>query len=111
FLIAPHRCEAPGYPPMRRLYCKQVANSPLASLNPLMTTPTVPWWRDVTRAQWLVLAIASAGWVFDVFEGQLYGAYKSKMMPALVSKADEERVFSIGLAAFLLGGALGGLGF
>jgi hypothetical protein len=31
-------------------------------------------WQGVTRYQWLVLAIASAGWVFDVFEGQIFAS-------------------------------------
>ena len=40
-----------------------------------MQTSLVPaarerWWQGVTRTQWLVLTIASAGWVFDVFEGR-----------------------------------------
>ena len=39
-----------------------------------------PWYAGVTRYQWLVLAIASAGWVFDVFEGQLFVIYKTPAM-------------------------------
>jgi len=31
-----------------------------------------PWWKGVTRYQWLVLLIASLGWVFDTFEGQIF---------------------------------------
>ena len=30
------------------------------------------WYAEVTRYQWLVLVIASAGWVFDAFEGQIF---------------------------------------
>jgi MFS family permease len=68
--------------------------------------------RGVTRYQWLVLAIASAGWVFDVFEGQIYVAYKRWLLPALAStKEDQEFFFNLGLAAFLAGGAAGGLLF
>ena len=33
-----------------------------------------PWYRGITRYQWLVLVIASLGWVFDVFEGQIFVA-------------------------------------
>ncbi len=69
-------------------------------------------WRDVTRAQWLVLAIASAGWVFDVFEGQLFVSLQGPMLDALVGTGPQrERIFNLGLAAFLVGGALGGLMF
>ena len=31
-----------------------------------------PWYAEVTAYQWLVLAVASAGWVFDAFEGQIF---------------------------------------
>jgi MFS family permease len=74
-------------------------------------------WREVTRYQWMVLAIASAGWVFDVFEGQLFVSLQEPMLTALVGpkspeyRAAREFVFNLGLAAFLVGGALGGLIF
>ena len=29
------------------------------------------WYQGITGYQWLVLAIACLGWIFDVFEGQL----------------------------------------
>ena len=70
-----------------------------------------PWWREVTRYQLLVLLIASAGWVFDVFEGQIYVAFKRKMLPAVMPAGNEEFFFNVGLAGFLTGGALGGLMF
>src|SRR5437660_1776893 len=74
-----------------------------------------PWWREVTRYQWLVLAIASAGWVFDVFEGQIFGSAMNEALPALLrGSGQEERkelFVNVGLAAFLMGGALGGVLF
>lgn len=30
------------------------------------------WYHGLTGYQWLVLAIASAGWVFDVYEAQIF---------------------------------------
>ena len=41
---------------------------------------TSRWYTGVTRYHWLVLAIASAGWVFDVFEGQVFVAFKTPAM-------------------------------
>jgi MFS family permease len=80
-----------------------------------------PWYRGVTRYQWLVLAIASAGWVFDVFEGQILVSLKVQLLESLIpgthnQTADDlkharELVFNIGLTAFLIGGAVGGLLF
>jgi MFS family permease len=69
-------------------------------------------WHGVTGYQWLVLAIGSAGWVFDVFEGQLFVSLKEKMLPDLVAAKDErELAFNVCLVSFLLGGALGGVLF
>jgi MFS family permease len=73
------------------------------------THPSV--WHGVTRYQWLVLAIASAGWVFDVFEGQLFVSLKDQVLAALEPGAGQEKLFNLSLAAFLFGGALGGVVF
>jgi MFS family permease len=78
-----------------------------------------PWYHGVTRYQWLVLAIASAGWIFDVFEGQLFVIYKTTAMAEVLdvdkttdAGKDAIDTWSIyALASFLLGGALGGLVF
>src|SRR4051812_9043171 len=73
------------------------------------------WWHGVTRYQWLVLAIASAGWIFDVFEGQIFVSGMNKAMPALLAgtglEQEAELFKNVGLAAFLMGGALGGVLF
>jgi MFS family permease len=81
-----------------------------------------PWYDGVTGYQWLVLVIASLGWVFDVFEGQIFVANMNEAMPSLLPPAagrlDEvarqQEVFDynrLALATFLLGGAVGGILF
>jgi MFS family permease len=69
-----------------------------------------PWYAEVTRYQWLVLAIASAGWVFDAFEGQLFNLTRADMIPDLLGH-DDKRWGELCLAIFLVGGAVGGIGF
>ena len=73
------------------------------------------WYADLTRYQWLVLVIASAGWIFDTFEGQLFNITRGDMLKELLgTSAAADRVKSSGdvlLAVFLLGGTLGGIGF
>jgi MFS family permease len=61
----------------------------------------------------MVLAVASAGWVFDVYEGQLFTIFKTPMLAELTGGGGSqiETQASLGLAAFLLGGAGGGLLF
>ncbi len=73
------------------------------------------WYTGITRYQWLVLLIASLGWIFDVFEGQIFVASMREAMPSLVTtETSEGRIAlynNIALGSFLLGGALGGIFF
>lgn len=73
----------------------------------------------VTRYQWLVLVIASLGWVFDAFEGQLFNITRGDMLPELLRAGDPSlapaAVATLSrawgeklLGIFLLGGTLGG---
>lgn len=70
------------------------------------------WYHGVTRYQWLVLIIASAGWIFDAFEGQIYNITRGDMLPDLLKlPADSPEVKAWGekfLGIFLIGGTLGG---
>ncbi len=51
-------------------------NSPEKSSN----DSTAPWYAEVTRYQWMVLIIACAGWVFDVYEGQIFNITRSELL-------------------------------
>lgn len=72
------------------------------------------WYEGITRYQWLVLLIASLGWVFDVFEGQIFVASMRDAMPQLLDGAEDGIVrywTNVALGSFLLGGAVGGVFF
>jgi MFS family permease len=73
------------------------------------------WYAEVTRYQWVVLTIASAGWMFDAFEGQVFNITRGQMLADLMGPdGSTERVRMWGdifLAIFLLGGTLGGVAF
>jgi MFS family permease len=74
------------------------------------------WYAEVTRYQWLVLAVASAGWVFDAFEGQLFNITRDQMLSDLIGPGAEHAPARLWwgeafLAVFLLGGTLGGVLF
>ena len=72
------------------------------------------WYSEVTRYQWLVLIIASAGWVFDAFEGQLYNLTRDDLLREILGNADPHRQAlwkDLTLAIFLVGGTIGGIGF
>jgi MFS family permease len=72
-----------------------------------------PWYEGVTRAQWLVLVIASAGWIFDVYEGQLFAIFKTPALGELLGGGGPAVTWHSFLASalFLVGGAIGGLAF
>ena len=85
------------------------ANSPV---------PTA-WHHGVTRYQWLVLAIAAAGWAFDAFEGQLFVLTRPDLLKEIIASANPtlsaddlaseiKRWGDIMQAFFLAGGTLGG---
>jgi MFS family permease len=63
----------------------------------------------------MVLAIASGGWVFDVFEGQIFGSCMNEALPVLLRGSGLERYketfINLGIGAFLAGGAVGGVLF
>jgi MFS family permease len=80
------------------------------------SSDNLPWYAGVTGYQWLVLVVCSLGWVFDVFEGQIFVASMRDAMPNLlgVDSADNPAVArwnNFALASFLLGGAFGGVLF
>lgn len=74
-----------------------------------------PWYRGTTRYQWLVLALASAGWVFDVYEGQIFNITRDQLLSEMLGvPARDAKVKFYGdvfLGIFLIGGAVGGIGF
>ncbi len=73
------------------------------------------WYTNVTGYQWLVLVVASLGWMFDAFEGQIYNLTRAEMLPDLLQvSADDPLVKVWGerfLGIFLIGGTFGGLLF
>lgn len=74
-----------------------------------------PWYAGVTRYQWNVLAIGSLGWIFDVFEGQLYAILKTPAVRGVLPPGAPDALVSDlagrTLMCFLAGGALGGAVF
>ncbi len=80
-----------------------------------MSSVPAKWHSNVTRYQWLVLIVASLGWVFDAFEGQIYNLTRADMLPDLLGvKGDDPLVKAWGerfLGIFLIGGTFGGLLF
>ena len=77
--------------------------------------PPTRWYHGITAYQWLVLALASAGWVFDVYEGQIFNITRDDLLrdilPKPVTKAAIDYYGDILLGVFLAGGTFGGILF
>jgi MFS family permease len=73
------------------------------------------WYAEVGPYEWLMLAIASAGWFFDVFEGQIFNLTSRQLLPDVLGcTADDPSVLLWRdrlLAVFLVGGTIGGVLF
>jgi MFS family permease len=74
-----------------------------------------PWYADVTHYDWLILLIASAGWVFDQFESQLFITTRDPMLGQLLGEqaqgGDARFWGDVLLGVFLVGGTVGGVLF
>lgn len=79
------------------------------------TDSNLPWYKGVTRYEWLVLIIASVGWIFDVYEGQIFNLTRNDMLGDILGQdpgSPEVRQYGDWfLGVFLLGGTFGGLLF
>lgn len=84
-------------------------------MNRTASDPSGPWYRGISRYEWLVLIIASAGWVFDVYEGQIFNLTRNQLLQDILGvepghpdlKLYGDRLLGI----FLLGGMFGGILF
>lgn len=75
-----------------------------------------PWYRGLTRYQWLVLLVAFLGWVFDIMDTALFNFAKGPMLNELVGAArmatqEGKDIEGLLLTVFLVGWSLGGLVF
>ncbi len=77
-----------------------------------MNSQSNKWYSEVTRYQWLILTVASLGWVFDAFEGQLYNITRADMLPDLLQVDSKDPLVKDWgekfLGIFLIGGTIGG---
>lgn len=73
------------------------------------------WYEGINKYQWLILLIASAGWVFDIYEGQIFNITRGDMLKDLLgadgTDGNIKKYGDIFLGVFLLGGTVGGLLF
>jgi len=73
------------------------------------------WTREISRYQWLVLAVAWLGWVFDSMDGTLFSLVQKPSMTELMGSGATEATIgffsSVVFSVMLVGWALGGIVF
>jgi MFS family permease len=73
------------------------------------------WYRGLSPYHWLVLLLASAGWVFDVYEGQIFNITRKQLLQDILPPGSGPGALPFWgdffLGVFLAGGALGGILF
>ena len=88
----------------------------------MSTASSVPWYKELTRYHWFVFVVAALGWLFDTMDQQLFVLARNEAVADLLpvpdgmSKADflKKHVPEYGgyaTSVFLIGWAMGGLGF
>src|SRR5579872_5723734 len=73
------------------------------------------WYRDLSRYQWFVLAVASLGWIFDTMAQQLFNLARKPAIRDLLGGHASDAIVSeqaaYATAIFMVGWALGGVLF
>src|SRR5215472_10799049 len=78
-------------------------------------TSSTPWYAGLTSYQWLVLATASMGWMFDTMAQQLFNLARRPAIAELLGPGTASATISeqagFSTVIFMIGWALGGLVF
>lgn len=73
-----------------------------------------PWYRSLNRYHWFVFVVAALGWLFDTMDQQLFNLARVPAMRELLPperQADLSFYAGLSTSIFLIGWAVGGLGF
>jgi MFS family permease len=92
-----------------------------AAPEPAGSQPTLtgPWWKLLNRYHWFVLTVAALGWLFDTMDQQLFNLARRPAITELLATSkdmspnpdDVSWYAGISTSIFLMGWAIGGLGF
>jgi MFS family permease len=80
-----------------------------------MNETSRPWYRELNRYHWFVLAVAALGWLFDTMDQQLFNLARNpavtELLGAGATKTEIDRHGAYATSIFILGWATGGLFF
>src|ERR1051326_1344347 len=77
--------------------------------------PKYSWYKDLTRYQWFVVAVASVGWMFDTMAQQLFNLARvpaiRDLLPAGAPAGKVAKQAGLATMVFMVGWGLGGVVF
>jgi MFS family permease len=85
-----------------------------ASAPPPATQAEGPWWKHLTGYHWFVFIMASAAWVLDCLDQQIFILARNRALGSLMPESDSDTVLAYGdysTMIFMFGWATGGLIF
>jgi MFS family permease len=85
-----------------------MSSNKVTTLQPAAAVPG-KWWREFTRAHWLVFSIASLSWLIDCFDQQIFNLARDAALESLMGKAASVEYAPYTTSVFLVGWAIGGL--
>lgn len=88
------------------------AEIPPASESATSSDSSVPWYKELNRYHWFVLAVSALGWLFDCLDQQLFLLARGTAMKDLLQEGQDINEYGgYATAIFVLGWATGGLIF
>src|SRR5258706_8201736 len=85
------------------------------AVSSIETDENRPWWRLLNRYHWFVFLMASAAWLFDCLDQQLFILARNPAIASLLPKGTAPDILKqwgpISTAVFVAGWATGGLVF
>src|SRR3954452_3707022 len=76
------------------------------------SSPTGPWWRNMTRYHWFVFTVASLAWMFDCLDQQIFLLARNSALKNLLPAGRDAITYGgYATAIFIAGWATGGLIF
>lgn len=82
---------------------------------PPAAAPKVRWYHGVSGPQWVVLLIASGGWIFDSYAAQIFNVTRGDMLAEILHRQTGDPAVKfwgeVFLGIYLIGGAIGGTYF
>lgn len=84
----------------------------MSQSSPSVVDSSAPWWKHMTGHHWFVFTMASAAWLFDCLDQQLFLVARPAAMTSLLKEGMDPKFYGgLSTTFFVAGWAIGGLVF